>query len=356
MSMRSRLLPASCHRLGALAALVVATCVSPALAQSDADRATARELGQQGFAALDAKDYATAEDRLRRADKLVHAPTLMLGLARALAGEHKFVEAQEMYQRIIREGLPAGASEAFRTALDDARKEVSSVSPFIGGVTIVVQAQGGGEVPNEKVTIDGAPVNVASLGVRRAIDPGSHVLAVTGDGFKPAELRFTVPEGGAVDAPITLEKDPNYVVAPPTPTPAPSVPTATPSTEPTPTPIGERPETSSSFPKFLPFVALGVGAAGLVLGGITGGIALGDHSKLSSACGSGPCDPSQKGQLDSYHTMAGISTAGFIIGGVGVAAGGLLWLLQPKGAPTPAAGWHVTPTIGPASIGASGTF
>jgi hypothetical protein len=36
-----------------------------AIAQSDADRATARELGLQGFAALDAKDYATAEDRLR---------------------------------------------------------------------------------------------------------------------------------------------------------------------------------------------------------------------------------------------------------------------------------------------------
>jgi len=28
-----------------------------------------------------------------------------------------------------------------------------------------------------------------------------------------------VPEGGSVDAPVTLEKDPNWVVAPPPPPP-----------------------------------------------------------------------------------------------------------------------------------------
>src|SRR5277367_5346205 len=77
-----------------------------ALAQSDADRATARSLGQDGQSALENKDYATAEDRFRRADKMVHAPTLMLGLARSLSGEGKYVEAQEAYNRIVREGLP----------------------------------------------------------------------------------------------------------------------------------------------------------------------------------------------------------------------------------------------------------
>src|SRR5271170_8050967 len=90
-----------------------ATCASMAHAQSNEDRATARTLGQDGQKALDAKDYKTAEDDFRRADSLVHAPTLSLGLARALAAEGKYVDAQETYKRIIREGVAPGAPAVF---------------------------------------------------------------------------------------------------------------------------------------------------------------------------------------------------------------------------------------------------
>ena len=111
------------------------TCASLAQAQSDVDRATARTLGQDGQKALDAKDFKTAEDDFRRADSLVHAPTLLLGLARALAAEGKFVDAQETYKRIVREGVAPGAPAVFQKAVEDAGKEVVDVSPHIGGVT-----------------------------------------------------------------------------------------------------------------------------------------------------------------------------------------------------------------------------
>ncbi|MGH7298628.1 MAG: hypothetical protein ACRELB_27050, partial [Polyangiaceae bacterium] len=88
----------------------------PASGQADVDRATARQLGEAGEQALSAKDYKTAEDDFRRADSLVHAPTLMLGLARALAGEGKLVEAQEAYRRIVREGVAPGSPRVFRKA------------------------------------------------------------------------------------------------------------------------------------------------------------------------------------------------------------------------------------------------
>ena len=135
-----------------------------ARAQSDADRATARSLGQEGQQAFENKDYATAEDRFRRADKMVHAPTLVLGLARALAAEGKYVEAQESYNRIIREGLPAGAPDVFKRALDDAKKEVDAVAAKVGAVTITVKAAGGGDIPDPQVVLDEHPINSASLG------------------------------------------------------------------------------------------------------------------------------------------------------------------------------------------------
>src|SRR6266851_3038867 len=86
----------------------------PVAAQPSAsDRATARALAEEGGEALDRKNYEIAADRFARADALVHAPTLSIELARAQVGLRKFVEAQETYLRIIREGVAPGSPPAF---------------------------------------------------------------------------------------------------------------------------------------------------------------------------------------------------------------------------------------------------
>jgi hypothetical protein len=345
--------PTACFAIAA--ALALGAFAGPAHAQSDDDRATARALGQEGQQALDAKDYRTAEDRYRRADKLVHAPTLMLGLARSLAAEGKYVEAQETYNRMVREGLPPGAPDVFKHALEEAKKEVEAVTPKVSGVTITVKAAAGGDVPDPKVVLDEHPINAASLGVRRSIDPGSHVLRASADGFKPAEKSFTVLEGGSIDQPITLEKDTSLPAAPAAvPGPAPAGPVSL-------TGSSNAPEAApSSKHSALPWVAFGIGGAGLIFGGITGLLAVGDHSTLANHCTNGTCPPSEDSNLSSYHTMGALSTVGFIVGGVGVAAGVVLLVTQPKGEPsaTPAAatGFQIAPAIGLGSVGAVGTF
>jgi hypothetical protein len=334
-----------------------------ALAQSDDDRATARALGLEGQQALDSKDYQKAEDRFRRADKLVHAPTLELGLARALAGVGKYVESQETYNRIIREGLPPGAPEAFKKALDEAKKEVDSVAPKVAGATITVKGPNGVDVADPKVFLDEHLVNSASLGVRRAVDPGPHVLRVSADGYKPSEVRFTVPEGGSVNEPVVLDKEVG-AAAPATPPPttvggSTSTGPATAGMSAPPTP--EQPAAKGSH-SILPWVAFGIGGAGLVVGAITGLVAMGDHSSLQSKCTNGTCGPAQQNDLNSYHSMGTISTVGFVVAGVGAAAGVILLVTQPKGEnpsatpPAAASGLHVVPVVGLGSIGAAGTF
>jgi hypothetical protein len=337
--------------------LAVAACLavtlaasSPALAQADADRATARALGQDGQRALDAKDFKTAEDDFRRADTLVHAPTLLLGLARALAGEGKFVEAQETYKRIVREGVAPGAPDVFTRAVDDAKREVLDVEPRIGGMTIRVQATGGAAIPNVKVVIDDAPVNAASLGIRRLVDPGPHVVRASADGYKSAELKVTVAPGGSVDAPLTLDPDPTAAAVPaPAVTPA----TPPPATDQKPVP-DQTPQSGGGT--IWPWVAFGVGGVGLGVGIVGGVLALGKHSDLANNCSGGACGPAQQSELDSYHTMGLVSTVGFVVAGVGAAAGVTLLILQPKGGAPPASGLHVVPAVGPGSIGAVGTF
>jgi hypothetical protein len=90
---------------------------------------------------------------------------------------------------------------------------------------------------------------------------------------------------------------------------------------------------------------------------ITGVLALGKHSDLATACKGGTCGPAQQSELDSYHSLGTISTVGFVVAGVGAAAGVTLLILKPKAdASPPSTGLHVVPVVGPGSIGAVGTF
>jgi len=361
--LRSRVAPAIVTAMRArpsfqLAAvsLVVLLSSPAARAQSDADRATARALGVDAERALEAKDYKTAEDRFRRADRLVHAPTLMLGLARSLAGEGKYVEAQETYNRILRDGVAPGSPDAFKRALNDAKKEVDGVAAKVGSVTITVKSADGAAPGDLKVVLDDEPIDTASLGVHRAIDPGAHVLRVSAPGYVAAETKFDVPAGGSTDVPVTLAKEPNAATAVGAAVPASPAPAAGAAAGVGTGGGGEG--SSDGVRKALPWVAFGVGGAGLVVGAVAGLVAIGKHSDIQNACGGNDCTASHGGDVDSYHTVAAVSTVGFVVAGLGAAGGVVLLLTQPKseGAAPPATGIRVVPTIGLGSLGAVGTF
>ena len=84
-----------------IAVLLSSVSASVRAEPSQADREQARTLAAQGYDALQRKDYAVAEERFRRADKLVHAPTLLVDWARALIGLGRLVEAYERYELVL---------------------------------------------------------------------------------------------------------------------------------------------------------------------------------------------------------------------------------------------------------------
>lgn len=326
------------------AALALALAGAPCLAHADEPSpenvAMARQLGTQGQEAFDKKDFAEAEKLFAAASKLYPlAPTLTLGLARSQASLGKVVAAQENYNKIVREwGTATSAPPAFKAAADAAKTEVGAVSARIGSV--VLQVEG---ATAAQVTLDGAPVPAVALGLRRPVDPGTHVARATADGMKPAESSFTVADGGHAEVRLKLEKEGAPVAAAPDPTPSP--------TEPAP---ADAPKGGGSTQKTLAFAAFGVGAAGLVVGGITGVLAMGKASDLDAACPDGRCPADRQGDIDSYSTLGTLSTVGFIVGGVGVAAGAALFFTAPKANAAQKA--SVTPVLGPGSLGFVGRF
>ena len=83
----------------------------------------------------------------------------------------------------------------------------------------------------------------------------------------------------------------------------------------------------------LAFVALGVGGAGLALGGVTGVLALSKKSSLddNQNCLNGECTYAVEDDVNALRTFRTISTIGFIAGGA-LAATGVVLLLTSNGA------------------------
>ena len=333
--------------------LAMLTSAPSAFAQaaSSEDIAQARQLGQQAQTAFDAGNYAESEKLWAAAAKLyAAAPTLTLGLARTQAKLGKVVAAQENYNKIIREvGNATAPPPAFAAALESAKTEIIAVSAKVASVTISVE---GPTAPS--VTIDGQPVNAAALGLKRPVDPGQHLVKATAEGFKPAEMPFTVADGGNAAAALKMEKGENPVVGTPGGT-----------TEPPGADTGGK-----SSNKTLALVAFGVGGAGLVVGAITGILAIGKASDLDEKCKDKNCPPTEQDSVDSYKSMGTISTIGFIVAGIGGATGLVLLLTSPKSGSgsaggsryatvpvkTESRGLSMTPYFGGTSAGITGSF
>ncbi|HEY4104521.1 MAG TPA: hypothetical protein VGM44_11550 [Polyangiaceae bacterium] len=311
---------------------------APAFADpTAADRATARSLAGEGYHALQSKDYATAIDRFSRADALVHAPTLMIDWARALAGVGKLVEAQERYEQIIREGVDPKAPKSWQKAYNDANNELAALKPRLAWVTINVSGTN-----DARVTIDGAPIPPAAIGVRRATNPGERSVRVVAKGYLPQKKTIQLAEGSDSSVAFALQPDPDQQAQASTlldtSAPAPS-------------------EAPPKRKRTLAYVAMGVGGAGILVGGITGILAMNKHSELEKSCPGGACPSNQSNNLNSYHTLATVSDVGFAVGIPIAATGVALWFLnRPSSEAPPAQGLRVHPYFAGTSLGAVGSF
>jgi hypothetical protein len=312
-----------------LFAFLLSLSLSPSEAwalPTEADRATARTLANEGQEAFDRGDYPTAAERFARADALYHAPTLLLGLARSQAAMGKLISAAETYNRIVSEGPPPKSSQTFLKAVEDAGKELEATEARIPRV--IINTRGSADAV---VTMDGLTIPHASLGVKRPVDPGRHVFRATAPGLTAEPLTFTLTEG--VMQTVTLELKP--IIEPPPP------------------PVAEP---SSSTQLTLGIATLGLGGAGIVLGGITGVLAIRKRQELEPRCDkvTSLCPASEQDALATFHTFTTLSTIGFITGGAALATGVVLLVTAPRAKPLPEA--SIVPRLGVGYIGVEGKF
>ena len=104
----------------------------------------------------------------------------------------------------------------------------------------------------------------------------------------------------------------------------------------------------------LVFVGFGVAAAGIIVGAITGGLALDGGSDVENNCNDKVCPESERDGYDSSLIVAHVSTASFAVAGAGAVVGVIGLLLSDMGADEEADA--VEARLGPGWVGVGGRF
>ncbi len=347
----------------ACAGLLAAALLSqPASAQTDDERAGARAAATDGAQAFKEKRWADAIDLFARAEAVLHAPPHVLFMARANVNLGRLINAREQYMKLSRETLAADAPAPFREAVQSARTELAELEARIPFVTVTVE---GGSPPGLKVLQDGVVIPPSLVGLPRPTDPGKREFRAVGDTLESAPVVVMVEEGKRSS--VVLKLEPKKAVTPASAPPGaePAAVTAAGGGAATSKPYEQRGSGGDSM-RWVAYGAFGVGAIGLVGGTI---FTLKSSSKRSDAddlaaqiCNGADCDgtPAQRDDLetlDSDASSAGtLGVVGFVVGGVGVAAGVTLLLLGGGQSEAAASAPRVTPWVGLGSAGLSGRF
>lgn len=368
-SLRRAMTPPSFRKALCVIALVGPFALAaPAAAQ---DVAAAKALFDQARALMDQNKYETACPKLAESHRLDPRAGTLFTLAvcesrwgRTATAKARFDEYLRFYNRLPPD-QQAQQSERQKAA-KEARDRLAQEEPQI---TLLLPP---GAPSGTVVKRNGEVIGQAAIGIALPVDPGEHLLTTQAPGGPVWEKRITIGKGdrqqitlevkwtspasqaqavppAAEDrtAPGATSESAAPVATPdaPLPTPAPAAPNApAPGTKPPQTAAAPAPPapTGDQAPggrRVAVYVIGGVGLAGLVAGGVTGGLALGKKSVIEEHCGAGigsadkaACDQTGLDAGQSVKTLGLVSTIGLVAGVAGVGTGAVLLLTAPKAA------------------------
>jgi len=321
---------------------------STAFAGNEAAVSTAREIAKEGLSAYEAGRYAEADEKLTRALDVVGVPTLALFTARANVKLGHLVRASELYLLATRLDAKGPSESVQLQAQRDAAKERADLLPRIPRLTIALE---GADLEEVEVTLDGQAVPKSILGTPQLVDPGVRTIAgtrgseqvlskveVTEREHKTTKIRFVKSEPNHTGRPSTF-----VTKSEPQSRPISSMPLALPPPTSGHAPYQSAPAQTMSLQRTLGWVGVGVGAASVAFGGISGLLAISKHNSLQSGgCQGSACYTDQSGAVDTLNRYRMMSTIGFVAGGV-FAATGVTLLLTARNNEHPQTGLTLTP-------------
>lgn len=250
---------------------------------------TARSEFKLGEAARAKNDPQSALEHLRRAHDLAHTPITGVELGAVYADLGRLIEARDVWREVSRMPEQPGDSASTKRARAEVKERLGPLEKRIPSLRIDIKG------PAESLSIDGKAVSLDEAKQPIVLDPGKHTIRVDRRA-EPVDLI----EGNL--ALVTFD----MTVAPATPPSGPVAPMPTP------------PPPDASMPTLF-WAGLGTAGVGLVVGGITGALALSKKGDVANTCPDHRCPPSAQSDIDASKTFGTISTVAFVVAGVGAA-------------------------------------
>lgn len=269
---------------------------------------------------MEAGDLAHACPKFAESEKLDPAPGTLLSLADCEERARSFVKAREHYQ-LAASGFPKkDPRRAFATG------RAQALEKRIAHVTLRLAADA---PPDASVRLGDVVVPRSDLGTSTAVDPGDVQVKVSAPGRKDNAFTVTFAEGETKDVACEVGL---AEAARANDTPAPPAPSAAPAD-------ADRASSSSSDPRrTVSYVLLGVGAASLIVGGVSGVLAASKASTVKDHCdASSACDQEGVDAASSGRFLAPLSTVTLIAGAVLAGAGAYFFFTSAKGHKAPSA-------------------
>jgi hypothetical protein len=311
---------------------------SAGVAWDEADKAQTFQATQLYKAALEdfnRKRFEPALEKFRRSYAVVKSPNSRLMIVRSLANLERNLEAyyEALTLRLEAEEA-AGKSEKYAAALIAAQDEIDALETKLALVVVDAKAP-----PSARLTVNGEPLLPERWGDAFVVEPGPLLVVLTtetGEVHESAEAR--------VGEKLTLTLVPR-----PAPRPVPRV-----------APPPEAPPDDGGYGgpdrKVLALVAGSIGVVGVVNFGIFGMLSNGQLERLEIRCDRRQCDPELEEEADKGRTYQTVANVSLGVGAPFLAAGAGLLLWDLLDAPDEDAASAARLTVGPGSLGLSGSF
>lgn len=236
----------------------------------------------------------------------------------SLRRHHKLRQAHEQLLVCAAPSCPADVR-------DECLRRVGDLKAAMPTVVFIAKDGAGNDLTAVQVAMDGQTIAERLEGTAVAVDPGEHTFTFALAGRSTVEKKLVIHEGEKARRVQVVFAATAGPVAPADAPARPPVLVSTP---------GERsPDEGSGglgTQRILAIVAAGVGVVGVGVGVGFGLDSLSKHNQAQKACPNTAC-PDQNGlNLWNQASRAGdVSTAAFIVGGVALAGGAVLWLTAP---------------------------
>lgn len=323
----------------AFAVLLVSALV--AAAPTFKDRMNARRAMSQGKKLAAIGKHKKAAKKFKEADELVPAPSHKLELAKMLVELRDLVQASEVLEECMDQGPIRQWQE--KSAQKKCIEVASEVDDQLPRLAVVVIEPSSEEVI---IMIDGEDYDPSEGEV--GFNPGKYKVTAEADGYEPFKKTVKLTEGDRETLEITLkgggdDKEDDDE---------------------------EEDDDDGGISPIPAYIGWSLGAVGIAAGIGFGVAAIQTTNQVITdyGCENGECPSEAEDDLNIAKLNGNLSTAGFIVGGVGIAGGTILFLLSDMGGDDDdeeeddddddegMLKIEARPLVGPGYVGVTGTF